>query len=76
MAAARMKNESVKNVSACDWSNLVGRLTGKISRAIVSLALDSNLCGCLKQSCVLKVTGLCGQTRHLHLSTSWGSKRR
>ena len=24
-----MKNESVKNVSACDWSNLVGRLTGK-----------------------------------------------
>ena len=48
MAAARMKNESVKNVSACDWSNLVGRLTGKISRTIFSLALDINLSGCLK----------------------------
>ena len=48
MAAARMNSESVKNVSACDWSNLVGQLTGKNQPGFFSLALDSNLCGCLK----------------------------
>ena len=45
--------ESVKNISACDWSNLVSRLTRKISRAIFSLAIDSNLSGCLKEAVCL-----------------------
>ena len=34
--------------AACDWSNLVGRLTGKNQPGLFSLVLDSNLCGCLK----------------------------
>ena len=46
------ETESVKNVSACDWSNLVGRLTGKNQPDLFSLALDSNLCGCLGNKAV------------------------
>ena len=51
------ETESVKNVSACDWSNLVGRLTGKISRASSFLHMSATRVVVCERSRVLKVIG-------------------